>query len=53
MIDIEFPRANSIMKCLDGLEKMTGFYKSFLSIFLEKFTHSFQSFTKCFSYIIV
>ena len=29
------------------------FRKILLSIYLEKFAHSFQSFTKCFSYLVV
>ena len=48
----DFPCANSIIKCIEDLRNHR-FLKIFLSIYLGKFTHSFQSFTKCFSYIIV
>ena len=36
MIDIKFPCASSIMKYLNGFEKMTGFYKSFFVHFSQK-----------------
>ena len=43
----KFSYANSIIKCVDDF-----FLKLFFSIYLGNFTHSSQSSTKCFSYII-
>ena len=46
---LEFPCANSIIKCLEDIDKNDKSVKILLRIYLEMFTHSLQSFTKCFS----
>ena len=40
-------------KILQNFEKMTGPEKSFPPFYVEKFTYSFKSFTKCFSYLML
>ena len=40
-------------KAFGGSRKNDKFLKIFLSIYLETFTHSFQSFTKCFTLLLL
>ena len=47
----EFPCAGSLLRCFKDFEKMTGFFKSFCP-YVSMFAYSFQSFTKCYPYII-